>query len=392
MSALEKTIVLPVQERSLSHVLYAAAFIHPAIKRVRCTNGVWHFALTHDVDSGVLQRALEKLRDRYANRMAEASQPLFSLAPPQYAQGGNPVERLRAQGCIQEIHPGLFVFREPVTTLASFLDDLIVDRFARAFGAREEIYPNCIPLASLGLAEHVSSFPEHLHFLGHLREDLDLIDDFARRAKLEKDKIELEEGSMSRVGLVVNPSTCYHCYASRRGTLVQEDTAVTAITRCHRYEASNHGEFGRLLEFGLREIIFLGSPEYVRTCRERSLDLVCELASSWQLFGELIPSNDPFFTSDFAVKADYQHRMSMKIEYRMFIPNEEKSLAVLSSNLHGLTFSKAFSLKRPGGPMHTGCLGFGIERLALGIIAQHGADPNGWPAGLAQSFSDWNSA
>ena len=50
--------------------------------------------------------------------------------------------------------------------------------------------------------------------------------------------------------------------------------AVTALASCHRYESANHRQLGRLMEFSLREVIFLGAPEFVRDTREKCLNLI----------------------------------------------------------------------------------------------------------------------
>ncbi len=63
---------------------------------------------------------------------------------------------------------------------------------------------------------------------------------------------------------------------------------------------------------------------------------------------------------------------------------------LLTRNLHGTTFSKAFAMTRRGRAINTGCLGFGIERLALGLLEQHEVDPDNWPAGLARDFARWS--
>ena len=82
-------------------------------------------------------------------------------------------------------------------------------------------------------------------------------------------------------------------------------------------------------------------------------------------------------------------RLALKFEYRMVIPGKARKLAVMSSNLHGPTFSKAFNIRNNGRVINTGCLGFGLERLALAIVAQHGIDPAGWPEGLAGEYDTW---
>jgi len=208
---------------------------------------------------------------------------------------------------------------------------------------------------------------------------------------LDKGNIDISEQQWSAVDLVNNPSTCYHCYAAYRDSILPENTAITAITKCHRFEAANHQDFGRLLEFSLREVIFLGKPDYVRSTREQCLNMVETLAEEWALYGELVQANDPFFTNDFSAKAGHQQRMAMKYEYRMNIPGQDKKLSILSSNVHGVSFSKTFNIKHTRSPLHTGCLGFGIERMALAIVAQHGLEAKDWPNSLATRFNEWSS-
>ena len=88
--------------------------------------------------------------------------------------------------------------------------------------------------------------------------------------------------------------------------------AVTALASCHRYESANHRQLGRLMEFSLREVIFLGAPEFVRDTREKCLNLIEAFVKDWEIGGVLQSENDPFFTSDFEIKAEHQRKMKMK--------------------------------------------------------------------------------
>lgn len=52
-----------------------------------------------------------------------------------------------------------------------------------------------------------------------------------------------------------------------------------------------------------------------------------------------------------------------------------------SFNIHGSNFGEAFGMTLPtGGPAHSACVGFGLERLAYAFLCRHGADPADWPA------------
>lgn len=379
----------PLDCQGIGQIIYSSSFIDPAVIDVDYADGVWTFTLEAPVAEERLRKGLDTLVERYADVVPDDVTPVFAM---EAEDGKTWPERPTFGGAhdpIQQIHPGLFIWREPVATLLRFLDDMVLQRFAKPFGAHEEIYPNCIPVDGLGKANHFSSFPEHLHFLAHLPNDLEVLDAFAENAKGVTEWKDIELPGATRPKLVNNPSTCYHCYSARRGSTIEENTALTVVTKCHRFESANHKEYGRLLEFSMREVVFLGEPDYVRATRAETLERVEQLATDWKLYGELVASNDPFFTNDYKAKSAQQHRLAMKMEYRMLIPGKDKRLAMMSSNLHGPTFSKAFGITMGGRLINTGCLGFGLERLALAILAQHGYDPAGWPEGLREDYEAW---
>ena len=365
--------------------LYAAAFLMPGLVDVSYKDGTWHFTADRPIDHDKLAVRLDATLLRFA-KPAQATQSVFALEPPAGTKlPGLDVPALPAQ----ELAPGLFIFDAAFARLLRFFDDAVLRRFAPVFQPREEAYPNVIPVESLWKANHLSSFPEHLHFVSHLETDIEVLDRFAESARKEPlTSVPLGSNTFAPARLTHNPSTCYHCYARRAGQDIGDDMAVTAVTKCHRFESLNHREPGRLMEFTMREVIFLGSPDFARETRTRSLELVEALVRDWEIYGSLVTANDPFFSSDFANKAAQQLRLAMKYEYKALLP-PYGTISVLSSNLHGPTFSKAFSIQQRGRPINTGCIGFGYERLALVIHAQHGADPARWPVKLAQEYATW---
>ena len=42
-----------------------------------------------------------------------------------------------------------------------------------------------------------------------------------------------------------------------------------------------------------------------------------------------------------------------------------------------------------GEPINTGCVGFGLERLVLAFLAQHGLDRKQWPEAVAAEVVRW---
>lgn len=134
----------------------------------------------------------------------------------------------------------------------------------------------------------------------------------------------------------------------------------------------NHSDFGRLLDFSMREIIFVGKPDFVKENRLKSIEYLKELAVEWNVDSMMEIANDPFFTNDFQVKASFQRNQEMKYELRLTIPHVKKSIACSSVNFHSNTFGNAFNIKMGKRNAVTGCVGFGIERWAFAFLAQYG--------------------
>lgn len=388
----EAAIPFDLDGKIEKQVLYAAAFIHPRITSVFYDAGKVHFLSEKPIEEHIIQDGLKKITERFSKGMVFDSEIIFERAKTGNGRGEVEIDELIHAGVISETHKGIFLWREPLSLFLQFLDEAIVQRFARAFDASEEKFPNVISIEKLIKTNHLSSFPEHLNFVNNIQPDLNTLDVFAENAKTNGNLDFINTQIMDIPQLIHNPSTCYHCYASRDGQKIEKNLAVTALTSCHRYEGANHTQLGRLMEFSLREVIFLGNPDFVRDTRAECLKQVEKFAHDWEIGGVLQSENDPFFTSDFEIKAEHQRKMKMKYEYRAYISDGDDGLAILSSNLHGLTFSKMFNINSDRGPVHTGCLGFGLERLLIVLLSQHGKDPKEWPKKLKSQWNSWCDA
>ena len=386
------TIPLELDKKTEKQVLYSAAFICRGIISVSYDNGNIHIFSDQRVSNQTIKAGLDKLISRFSKANIFDSDILFKRAITGTGRGKSEINDLIGSGIIHEAHQGIFLWREPLSLFIQFLDHALVKRFARAFNASEEKFPNVISVENLIKTNHLSSFPEHLNFVNNIHPNIEILDQFGEYAKSSESADFISEKIMETPQLIQNPSTCYHCYASRAGQKVNKNTVITALAGCHRYEGANHSQLGRLMEFSLREVIFLGEPNFIRETREECLRLIKKLAVDWEFGGVLQSENDPFFTSDFEIKAEHQRKMKMKYEFRAYISDNDDGLAVMSSNLHGLTFSKTFNIESDDWPVHTGCIGFGLERMIIALIAQHGVDPECWPKNLKAEWDAWCKA
>ncbi|WP_282938832.1 hypothetical protein [Paenibacillus sp. RC67] len=374
---------------------YAAAFIDEQISEIRIDDS--NIYITHESTKGneAIEAHVRRLITRFSQGDFGFKENILFEHKVDTPYEGDIISELVDRKIIKVLEPGLFIFREPFSSLMRFFDYSFVTKVANRFaGVKEESYPAVIHADTLNKTNHFTSFPEHIHFLTHLREDLDIIETFSqsiREAGGWKQDGPLDlNATMPKPKFTMNPSTCYHCYEGLQNeTLEGEGVIVSAISKCHRFESRNHSDFGRLLDFSMREIIFVGKPEFVKENRLRSIEYIKELAVEWNVDSMLEIANDPFFTNDFQTKASFQRNQEMKYELRLTVPYVNKSIACSSINFHSNTFGTAFNIKMGKRNAVTGCVGFGIERWAFAFLAQYGLDESNWPATFREQYHTW---
>jgi hypothetical protein len=131
----------------------------------------------------------------------------------------------------------------------------------------------------------------------------------------------------------------------------------------------------------MREVVFIGGRDEVLREREKSITMMSEFLDSHRLAGEIRTASDPFFVAPDAVSKTYfQLSSDSKFEVSLLLPGGERT-AVGSHNYHSDFFGRVFNttLERSGGPMHSVCVAFGLERWVHAFLQQHGSEPSRWP-------------
>lgn len=374
---------------------YAAAFVDETITDIEIAGETLRLVHHSSHGNAVIEERIERLIERFSKGDFGFKENVLFENKVTTPYNGDIIAKLVEDKIIKVLEPGLFIFREPFSSLMRFMDYAFVTKIAQRYeGLKEEHYPAVIHTETLNKTNHFTSFPEHIHFLSHLREDLDVIEQFSQSIRetggWKKDAPLDLNASMPKPNFAMNPSTCYHCYEGLQDEVLEGDgIVVTAISKCHRFESKNHTDFGRLLDFSMREIIFVGKPDFVKENRLRSMEYLKELAAEWNVDSFMEIANDPFFTNDFQVKASFQRNQEMKYELRLRIPYLDKSIACSSVNFHSNTFGNAFNIKFGKRNAVTGCVGFGIERWVFAFLSQYGLDEAKWPAAFLEQYADW---
>lgn len=187
----------------------------------------------------------------------------------------------------------------------------------------------------------------------------------------------------SMTDLVVLPAACYPVYpqVAKRGRLPADGITVdTGDAWVFRNEAS--GDPARMRSFHMREFIRFGEPEAVAEFRDVWLDRSVALFDRLGLETHSEIANDPFFGRVGRMLAANQREQELKFELVALIGGPEPT-AIASFNAHQDKFTSTYDIGlETGGPTHTGCVAFGIERVTLALFRAHGLEPNEWPAGV----------
>jgi seryl-tRNA synthetase len=78
----------------------------------------------------------------------------------------------------------------------------------------------------------------------------------------------------------------------------------------------------------------------------------------------------------------------LKFELLVPIRSAEQPTACMSFNYHRDHFGTAWNLSNAAGHvMHTGCVAFGMDRLALALFATHGLETADWPRSARQALA-----
>jgi len=137
----------------------------------------------------------------------------------------------------------------------------------------------------------------------------------------------------------------------------------------------------------MREVIFVGSRDFVLQNRETGRQRMRTLFEEIGLAYRVESANDPFFIGEFKKQAAFQSAFQLKFEIRASLPFKHATLAVGSYNYHQDFFGRSLNITLPdGSPAHTGCIAFGLERIAFAFLAQYGLDTQLWPEAVRKAI------
>ncbi|MBA3771275.1 MAG: hypothetical protein H0X13_01940 [Ramlibacter sp.] len=344
----------------------------------------------------------EKVRDK-ATRFLDAMLQRFRRIEPtvhfrrQGSAMAKPARKVFQQ--LEERHwafqhsEGVVSLSGPALDLMNAVDGTFSREYKRRFSAVMRAYPAMIKASLLARCGYFEMHPNALSFVSHLVNDFDEIEAFRQANSASTELRTTHSGAFAPVHHCLNPAACFPCYENLENQTIDADGLVlTWKGRVFRYESSNTAGLDRLGEFNVRELVFIGTDEFVMKGRADAMALTIAMMGEWDLSGRIETATDPFFATVYADKTFWQETMDVKYEVCLDVePKDDgapRSIAAGSMNLHGAFFGDRFNIRdHLGEPAFTGCVGWGLERWVLAVFSQHGMDVAKWPHALRAQIS-----
>lgn len=193
--------------------------------------------------------------------------------------------------------------------------------------------------------------------------------------------------SLLTTDLVLSPAACYPVYplVAERGPVPAGGLLFDVAADCFRHEPSR--ELSRLQSFRMRELVRVGTPRQITEFRDQWMARAEQLASELQLPASTDVANDPFFGRVGQVMAVSQRQQALKFE--LLIPYHAGAVptACMSFNYHREHFGSVWGIQDANGELaHTGCVAFGMDRLAVALFCIHGVDLTQWPGAVRRAL------
>jgi seryl-tRNA synthetase len=238
-------------------------------------------------------------------------------------------------------------------------------------------FPPVMSRASLEKQGYLKSFPNLLGTVsclhGSEREIRALVDNSETDGEWTK--------GLEAADLVLSPAACYPIYpiAAARGPVPPGGWLFDVASDCFRHEPSK--DVDRFQSFRMREYVRIGTPQQIQEFRDAWIVRATGIADALGLCYTVDVASDPFFGRAGQIMAVSQVEQSLKFELLVPVRAQEAPTACMSFNYHREHFGETWGLHDAAGTvLHTGCVAFGMDRLAVALFAAHGLNIAAWPA------------
>jgi len=195
-----------------------------------------------------------------------------------------------------------------------------------------------------------------------------------------------QAGPEGRERSILTPLACHAAYsiAAERGAVPEDGYIFDVAGDCAGPRPS--ARLNRFQGSRMQEYLRIGTPPQVREFRQAWIARARTIAGALELSYTVDAVRDDMAGPHDAVPAS-QRQDVLKFELRVPISSEKTPTACMSFSDHRDHFSTVWRLQGDKDDvMHTGCVAFGMDQLAVALFAAHGTRIAGWPDGVRETL------
>ena len=268
---------------------------------------------------------------------------------------------------------GLYLRSGAFENIVRRIDDLVT-KAGSDQDASTLYFPPVIPRTVLEHSGYLRAFPDLMGSIDVFEGDEALYAELMKRFEAGEEWT----GLLTASNLTLCSAACHPLYPLCRGRLPSGGRRFEVFGHCFRNEPSL--DPARMQTFRQHEFVYVGEPEGAVAHRDIWLERSAGLLSELGLSIDKVVANDPFFGRGGRMLASTQRAEELKYEVVCTLEAESAPTAVSSSNYHLDHFAVEFGIETAAGEVaHSACVGFGVERITLALLAAHGLDADNWP-------------
>ena len=238
-------------------------------------------------------------------------------------------------------------------------------------------FPPMMPRVDFERTDYLKSFPD---LLGDIEVFTGRDVDHARLLRTFEDGGPWTE-HLTPAEVVLCSAACHPLYSTLPTTVPDGGARYEVQGYCFRHEPSL--DPARMQSFRQHEFVFVGDPAGAVAHRDEWLARGLDILSGLGLRVRSEEANDPFFGRAGRILAVNQRETALKFEIVARVSSNEVLTAIASSNCHQSHFGDSFGIETADGkPAHSACVGFGLERITLALLREHGMDVDSWPTDI----------
>jgi seryl-tRNA synthetase len=366
---------------SSEQLSFVEAALRNSFKITAFQAGRGHLSIGHD--EGESAEAIRGMTRRFVFISKNINKDLVFHNDVPIRFEGDPQPALEAAGDVIPIEPGFYTLQGDFLRVFHAINRRVL-QMATDVGAVEQENPAVWPVRLFKMIDYFHEFPQQMILCAPVKDDFQSRSLFSRLYAKDKDfkSVPMNE-HMADATYGLQPAVCDCSYYTLEGSRTHRDTYYTTYNKVFRNEKSATNRLDRLTSFSVRDIMFVGSEEFVLEAREGLIQTLSAFLVALQINAKIETANDPFFANESAMKSVFQNAHKLKYELLARIPHLGKEIAVGSINLHTDFFGKAFDIHlHDGRTACSGCIGVGMERMSYALFCQHGPELSAWPAAV----------